>query len=72
MQCPVCKSFEHEHKSLDLHSEGFYEDIVECKVCGSSWSVNHGVAELISDPQEKSFLEGMSECVEGDDYGWAA
>ncbi|PNU20430.1 hypothetical protein C2E25_07665 [Geothermobacter hydrogeniphilus] len=72
MHCPVCKSLEQEQKNLGLHAEGFYENITECRICGSSWSVNHGVAELISDPQEKSFLEGMSECVEGDDYGWAA
>jgi len=72
MQCPVCKSHEQEHRSLDLHADGFYEDLTECRICGASWSVNHGVVELVNDPQEKSFLEGLSECVEGDDYGWAA
>ena len=66
MKCPVCKN--HEHTDLDLHSEGFTEDIMECRICGASWSVNHGVTEIIRDPQEKSFLEAKSECVEGDDY----
>ncbi|SNB47331.1 hypothetical protein [Geobacter sp. DSM 9736] len=68
MQCPVCKN--HEQVDLDLHAEGFTEDIVECSICGTTWSVNHGVIEIIKDSQEKSFLEATSECVEGDDYNY--
>jgi hypothetical protein len=70
MQCPICKSY--EQQNLDLTVDGFHEEIIQCRVCNSSWSLAHGKAELIDDPQEKSFLEGISECVEGDDYGWAA
>lgn len=66
MKCPVCKH--HEFKELDLHSEGFYEDIKECRVCGTVWAVNHGVTEVIKDVHKNSFLEGSSECVDGDDY----
>ena len=70
MLCPICKSS--ENREMDLHVEGFYEDIIQCTCCGSSWSVQHGKAELIHDAQERSFLEGMTECVESDDYCWAA
>ena len=69
MRCPVCKS--HEHSEIDLHAEGFYEDISECKICGSSWSINHGRAEVVKDTQKNSFMEAESECVEADDYAWA-
>jgi uncharacterized Zn finger protein len=66
MKCPVCKN--NEHFDIDLHSNGFTENIMECPTCGTVWSVNHGVTEIVKDPQEKSFLEAQSECVEGDDY----
>ncbi len=70
MKCPVCKS--QDHLDLDLHSNGFTEDIMECRVCGTVWSVNHGVTEIVRDPQERSFLEATSESVEGDDYNQAS
>lgn len=66
MRCPVCKN--HKQVDITLHSQGFDEGITECSICGTVWSVNHGVTEIIRDPQEKSFLEAQSECVEGDDY----
>jgi len=69
MNCPVCKSS--EFAETDLHVEGFYESLFECKVCNSTWSVNHGVTEVVKDTQAKSFLEGLSESVEGDDYNAA-
>lgn len=70
MNCPICKNSKNEE--LDLHAEGFYEDLFECPVCGSSWSVNHGQTEVIRDTQQASFLEALTECVEGDDYCFAA
>lgn len=70
MKCPVCKG--HEQRDTQLHSEGFYENIVECSACGSIWSVNHGQAEIVRDAQKNSFLEAVSECVEGDDYALAS
>jgi len=70
MQCPICRSY--EQKTLEMHVDQFNEGLVECFVCGSSWSVNHGLAELVVDAQISSFLEGQSECVEADDYTWAA
>jgi len=56
---------------MDLHAEGFYEDIIECRVCGSTWSVIHGRAEVVKDTQRNSFMEAEAECVEADDYAWA-
>jgi len=69
MRCPVCGSY--EQKTLAMHAEQFNEGLVECSVCDSSWSVNHGHAELVVDAQLSSFLQGQSECVEADDYIWA-
>jgi hypothetical protein len=48
--------------------DGFYEGITECDVCGTVWSSNHGLQEVVKDGQALSFLEGMSESVEADDY----
>lgn len=70
MKCPVCNN--HEHLQINLHSEGFYEGILECTNCGASWAINHGLAEMVKDPQSQSFLSAVSETVEGDDYCWVA
>ena len=69
MQCPVCGSY--EQNSIEMKSGQFSEELVECAVCDSSWSINHGLAEVFVDTQSSSFLEGQSECVEADDYPWA-
>jgi len=69
MRCPICKS--QEFHTLKLRSEGFAEDIRECAVCASTWSINHGLTEVVRDNQKNSFLEALTECVEGDDYSRA-
>ena len=69
MKCPVCKTT--EHSEIDLHADGFYEDIFECNTCSTTWSVNHGMTEVVKDSQKNSFLEALTECVEGDDYAYA-
>lgn len=66
MKCPVCRN--HQQVDTNLCTEGFTEGITECGICGAIWSVNHGVTEIVKDPQTASFLEAQSECVEGDDY----
>ena len=66
MKCPVCKKI--NTSELDLHADGFYEDLFECSSCGATWSLNHGVVEVISDPQKDSFLQAVTEPVEADDY----
>ena len=66
MKCPVCRN--HQQVDTELHSDGFKEGITECSICGTIWSVNHGMIEIVKDPQRASFLEVESECVEGDEY----
>ena len=66
MKCPVCNK--HKHVDIDLHSGSFAEEIITCRVCGSSWAVNHGATTIIKDTQEKSFLG----TVKGYDYSFAA
>lgn len=70
MQCPVCKSL--NQSEMTLHAEGFHEGIYECDVCESSWSVNHGLTEVVTDTQQCSFLEAITETVDADDYCFAA
>jgi RNA polymerase subunit RPABC4/transcription elongation factor Spt4 len=67
MNCPVCRSSSH-HAEVSAHLAGFDEEIVGCDVCGSSWSENHGMVEIVTDTQEHSFLAAASESVEGGDY----
>lgn len=70
MKCPVCKN--HDNEGMDLRSKGFMEDLVECRICGTTWSVHHGLMAIVKDPHADSFLEALSESVEGDDYCFAA
>ncbi|WP_224746940.1 hypothetical protein [Pelovirga terrestris] len=55
-----------------MKSKQFAEGLVECSGCGSSWAINHGHAEMVVDAHPQSFLTGQTECVEADDYVWAA
>ncbi|RII30340.1 MAG: hypothetical protein CXR30_08480 [Geobacter sp.] len=71
MKCPVCKTHE-QYAEIDLHSEGFAEEINTCHICGTIWSVSHGVTNIVKDPQKKSFLSALSECVGADEYSFAA
>jgi transcription elongation factor Elf1 len=70
MQCPVCKN--HDSESTDLQSGGFTEGLLECRICGTSWSVHHGMMAIVNDPNADSFLEALSESVEGDNFCFAA
>jgi hypothetical protein len=66
MRCPVCKNS--QFKEIDLHSGQFFEDIVECRVCETVWSISHGATEIIREPQAQSFLAVNTESVDGQDY----
>jgi uncharacterized Zn finger protein len=66
MKCPACSSY--DYSDIALQTEGFSEQIMECRSCGTMWSVNHGIVEVVKDPHGDSFLQSQSECVEGDDY----
>ncbi len=69
MRCPICGSY--ESSSLAMKSEQFSEELVQCSLCESSWSIAHGLEKVFIDTQSSSFLEGVCECVEADDYPWA-
>jgi len=71
MKCPICKTLE-EYVEIDLHLDGFAEEINTCSICGTIWSVNHGATNIVRDPQRKSFLSALSECVGADEYSFAA
>lgn len=66
MRCPVCKNHK-AHAEIEVHANGFDEDLFECEVCGSVWSVNHGLEKVVKDTQSRSFLEANSDPVDGSD-----
>ncbi|MBE0597214.1 MAG: hypothetical protein IH614_08095 [Desulfuromonadales bacterium] len=66
MKCPVCKSS--GRVANHLRSSGPDTNIVECRICGTVWSIQHGSVGVVRDVQARSFLEAQTECVEGDDY----
>jgi GTP cyclohydrolase II len=66
MRCPVCKSHE-SHSEIRVHVNGLDEDLFQCDSCESTWSVNHGLVEIVKDTQRSSFLEANSEAVDGAD-----
>ena len=47
------------HTEIHVHDNGFDEELYQCDVCGSTWSVNHGLVEVVKDY--------MSESVDGAD-----
>lgn len=71
MKCPVCKTHE-QYARIDVQSDQFAEEINTCRICGTVWAVSHGAIGIVTDTQEDSFLEGVTECVEADDYNMAA
>ena len=66
MKCPACNN--HEYQQINLHSDQFHESLNECSLCGTTWSINHGLAEVVQDPNAQSFLSAISESGEADDY----
>ena len=69
MKCPVCKQVDYSEQGLQATDVN--KTIVECHICGTTWSITHGRTEVIKDPQEFSFLQAFSENVEADDYNYA-
>lgn len=35
MKCPICK--DRNHVEIDLHSDGYAENLRECGTCGTIW-----------------------------------
>ncbi|PLX96226.1 MAG: hypothetical protein C0620_02780 [Desulfuromonas sp.] len=69
MKCPICSH--HNNSGLDLRSSGFSEVIVECTMCGTVWSINHGRTKIVVDTQQQSFLESETTAVEHDEFDCA-
>ncbi|MDH3997675.1 MAG: hypothetical protein OET90_02445 [Desulfuromonadales bacterium] len=67
MRCPVCKNSD-QHLEMEIHDNGFDEALIECDLCGTLWSINHGMMDVVKDSQSCSFLEATTEAVEGADY----
>ena len=51
MECPVCKH--QNHNELDLHSDGYAKDIIECSDCGTIWLDEQGMANVIKQPGDQ-------------------
>lgn len=71
MRCPICKTLE-QYSGIELQVTGFAEQINTCRICGTVWAVHHGATTIVKDPQKKSFLSALSECVGADEYSFAA
>ena len=52
MECPVCKHS--NHNELDLYSDGYAKDIIECSHCGTIWLDDQGMANIIKASGEDS------------------
>lgn len=66
MKCPVCKSYA-AHTEIQVHANGFDEELFKCELCDSTWSVNHGLVDVVTDTQKQSFLEANTEQADGVD-----
>ena len=47
MKCPLCKS--REHVEIDLHADGFSQDVRECGDCGAIWTFSGNTLKLIKE-----------------------
>ncbi len=54
MKCPVCKS--REHIEIDLHADGFSQDIRECGDCGAIWTFSGKQLKLLNQNKNKKVV----------------
>ena len=52
MKCPVCHN--RNHNEIDLHSDGYAKDIIECSSCGTIWLDDNGLASIIKKSAEQT------------------
>jgi len=45
MKCPLCQS--RNHVEIDLHAEGFAQDVRECGDCGGIWTFSGKTRKII-------------------------
>jgi hypothetical protein len=52
MKCPLCKS--RTHIEIDLHADGFAQDIRECGDCGGIWTFSGNDLKIIKGKSAKT------------------
>ncbi len=52
MKCPFCKN--REHVEIDLHADGFSQDIRECGACGGIWTFSGTEMKIVKSKQHKA------------------
>lgn len=52
MKCPICDNI--NHNEIDLHSDGYAKNIIECSTCGTIWVDDNGLASVIKKSLECS------------------
>ena len=58
MKCPLCKS--RKHVELDLHADGFSQDVRECGDCGAVWTFSGEVRKIIKPSTSAVIKERLS------------
>ena len=48
MNCPYCDH--HDHLEIDLHSDGFSADLLECTECGAMLTMKGTMLETVHGP----------------------
>src|SRR5210317_377737 len=51
MKCPMCKS--RKHLDIDLHADGFSQDVRECGDCGGVWTFSGNDLKIIKGRTQK-------------------
>ena len=51
MKCPLCDST--AHLEIDLHSDGYCQDALECGDCGGIWTFFENELKIIKDRREE-------------------
>ncbi|BCG47554.1 hypothetical protein GEOBRER4_n2390 [Citrifermentans bremense] len=50
MQCPHCSS--KKGIEIDMHSDGYAKDLLECTSCGTVWLEKHSKIIMVSKQQQ--------------------
>lgn len=46
MKCPICNN--HDGIEIDIHSDGYADNLLECAACGALWINDLGEIVLLS------------------------
>ncbi len=46
MTCPICSN--QHHIEIDMHADGYADNLLECSVCGTVWQNEFGEITLIN------------------------